>query len=109
MMSHVSIEALRAEWSHSIDDIAAGHGEAMDGNEISALCEKVNLSPSEVEISITVDGGVIQAIDGIPPGVQIHVMDFDVNGPSEEDVAEMGLKQNAEGEYYSEGVWTHGE
>jgi hypothetical protein len=40
-------------------------------------------------ILIVVEGGVIQDIEGIPPGVQVVVRDYDVDG-SEENIVEDG-------------------
>jgi hypothetical protein len=31
-------------------------------------------------IIVHVDGGVIQDIEGIPPGVEVHVRDYDTDG-----------------------------
>jgi hypothetical protein len=37
-------------------------------------------------IIVTVEGGVIQAIDGIPAGITIRVLDFDTEGAEEESL-----------------------
>lgn len=37
-------------------------------------------------ITVTVEGGVVQAIDGIPAGVTIRVIDFDTEGAEEESL-----------------------
>jgi hypothetical protein len=37
-------------------------------------------------ITVTVEGGVVQAIDGIPAGVTIRVLDFDTDGAQEESL-----------------------
>ena len=50
-------------------------------------------------ISITVEGGVIQSIEGIPADVQVVVRDYDVDG-SEED-----LQEDDDGYPYVESVW----
>jgi hypothetical protein len=41
---------------------------------------------SKSVIAVTVEGGVIQAIDGIPAGVTIRVLDFDTDGAEEESL-----------------------
>jgi len=37
-------------------------------------------------ITVTVEGGVVQAIDGIPPGMTVRVLDFDTDGVDEESL-----------------------
>ena len=37
-------------------------------------------------ITVTVEGGVVQGIDGIPAGVIIRVLDFDTEGAEEESL-----------------------
>jgi hypothetical protein len=37
-------------------------------------------------ITVTVEGGVVQAIDGIPPGMTVRVLDFDTDGADEESL-----------------------
>ena len=37
-------------------------------------------------ITVTVEGGVVQAIDGIPAGVTVRVLDFDTDGLDEESL-----------------------
>ena len=37
-------------------------------------------------ITVTVEGGVVQAIDGIPPGMTVRVLDFDTDGAEEESL-----------------------
>jgi hypothetical protein len=50
-------------------------------------------------IRITIEGGVIQNIDDIPPGVQVIVRDYDVDG-SEDD-----LGQDDNGDKFVESTW----
>ena len=52
------------------------------------------------EIRITMEGGVIQAVDNVPEGVRVVVMDFDVEGYDESE-----LKTNDRGERYHEIVY----
>jgi hypothetical protein len=52
------------------------------------------------DIRITMEGGVIQAVENVPEGVRVVVMDFDVDGY---DVSE--LKTNDRGEQYLEVVF----
>ncbi|GMU20581.1 MAG: hypothetical protein AMXMBFR13_06780 [Phycisphaerae bacterium] len=40
------------------------------------------------EILVTVEGGLIQAIDNIPPDVVVKVMDFDTEGVDEQYLSE---------------------
>jgi len=35
-------------------------------------------------ITVTVEGGVVQVIDGIPAGVTVRVIDFDTEGAEKE-------------------------
>jgi hypothetical protein len=37
-------------------------------------------------ITVTVEGGVVQAVDGIPAGVTVRVLDFDTDGVDEESL-----------------------
>lgn len=41
-------------------------------------------------IVITVEGGLIQDIQGIPKGLEVHVLDFDLNDSGDERVATCG-------------------
>jgi hypothetical protein len=41
--------------------------------------------PGEL-ITVTLEGGIVQAIDGIPPGVIIRILDFDIEGAQENAV-----------------------
>lgn len=40
------------------------------------------------KIIITVDGGIIQEIEGIPPGIEIEVRDFDTEGSDDPRIEE---------------------
>ena len=40
--------------------------------------------PDKKKIEITVEGGLIQAIEGIPKDVEVWVSDYDVEGTEEE-------------------------
>ena len=52
------------------------------------------------DIRITMEGGVIQAVENVPEGVRVVVMDFDVE---DHDVSE--LKTNERNERYVEVVF----
>ena len=52
------------------------------------------------DIRITMEGGVIQAVENVPAGVRVVVMDFDVE---DHDVSE--LKTNERDERYLEVVF----
>jgi hypothetical protein len=52
------------------------------------------------DIRITMEGGVIQAVDNIPEGVRVVVMDFDVDGYDASD-----LKTSDQGDHYLEIVY----
>ena len=52
------------------------------------------------DIHITMEGGVIQAVENVPDGVRVVVMDFDVEGHDAED-----LKTNKRGDHYREVVY----
>ena len=52
------------------------------------------------DIRITMEGGVIQAVENVPAGVRVVVMDFDVE---DHDVSE--LKTNERNERYLEVVF----
>lgn len=53
-------------------------------------------------ITVTVEGGVIQAIDGIPDGITIKVMDYDVDGC---DITADDIHKDKNGDYYILGIW----
>ena len=56
---------------------------------------------NEKRIIITVEGGLIQNIDGIPAGVVVEVHDYDLDeGDEDEDT-----KNDADGNSYREGIW----
>ena len=44
---------------------------------------------SEAVIEITVEGGVVQDVSGIPLGVRVDVIDFDTDGTPEEGLTEI--------------------
>ncbi len=46
---------------------------------------KVQQTPATCEITVTVEGGVIQSIDDVPPGVKVTVLDFDTDGVPDEE------------------------
>ena len=51
-------------------------------------------------IIVTVSGGVVQNVEGVPPGVVVEVRDYDVMGCDEED-----LIKDENGELYEKGEW----
>ena len=56
---------------------------------------------SKHDIRITMEGGVIQAVENVPDGVRVVVMDFDVDGCQDESE----LKRNGKGDLYREVVY----
>ena len=46
-------------------------------------------------ITVTVEGGIVQAIDGIPPGVIIRILDFDIEGAQENAITTLPDGQKA--------------
>lgn len=62
-----------------------------------AEVEKVKHDPSSTKMIITVEGGLIQNIDGGPPDLDIEVWDFDAN----DDLA----VENERGERFWQTVW----
>lgn len=54
-------------------------------------------------ITVTVEGGIIQAITGIPEDVEVHVMDFDCD--SEPEDAPGNVRENEDGDCYWFSVW----
>jgi hypothetical protein len=50
---------------------------------------------SQKPITITVEGGVIQAIQHIPKGMTVKVLDFDVDGVPDEDLTKLRNGQKA--------------
>jgi hypothetical protein len=78
------------------DDIACDSPEwdaaPWDGEPAKAVPQK--------QILITMDGGVIQDINDIPPGVQVVVRDYDI-----EDVDSAELTADENGDEYIESVY----
>lgn len=64
-----------------------------------------NAQPSapQHQITVTVEGGVIQDISDIPPDVKVVVKDYDVEGGDPED-----MKTDDNGDEYFEGIWNEG-
>ena len=55
------------------------------------------------EIIISVEGGLIQSIEGIPPGVKVEVHDYDTDGS-------MGQhRKDKDGAIYRLSTWEGGE
>ncbi len=54
------------------------------------------------EILIVIEGGLVQEVYGILPGVVVRVKDYDVEG-----FEDAHLKHDQDGEPYRESVWTH--
>jgi hypothetical protein len=63
-------------------------------------CPVISEKASETTIIVTVEGGVVQSVDGIPAGVTVEVWDFDVEGCDEED-----LETNGDGDHFSCAVY----
>ena len=51
-------------------------------------------------ITVTMQGGLIADVDGIPPGVRVRVLELDVEGMEEED-----LVQLPDGKQAIENIW----
>ena len=65
---------------------------------------KSTIVPGPAQVIITVEGGVVQAVEGGPPGLAISVFDFDIDGISDEELVEDCL-QNEYGECFSAQAW----
>ena len=77
----------------------------LTAEEIDALCERLNTGGSlsrKQTIWVTMEGGIIQSVDGIPEGIRVRVMDFDVEGVDENE-----LKTTRSGDKYYETIWEH--
>lgn len=55
-------------------------------------------------ITITVEGGVIQDISGVPKGARVVVMDYDIEGYTNSE-----LQTDSNGDEYRESVFEHGD
>lgn len=55
-------------------------------------------------ITIHIEGGIIQDVNGIPAGVQIQVNDFDV---ASEDIGNpmWNILQNENGRHFEQAIW----
>ena len=51
-------------------------------------------------ITVTVEGGVVQAVEDIPAGITVRVLDFDTDGADEESLTTL-----PNGEKASVGEW----
>lgn len=51
-------------------------------------------------ITVTVSGGMVQSISGIPAGVHVHVHDYDTDGRDGDE-----FKHDADGQVYFLGKW----
>lgn len=65
------------------------------------LARKAEKSMVKTRVEITVEGGVIQEVEK-PDSVEVEVLDFDIEGASEEDPQ---LRENEKGEKYLFSVW----
>ena len=54
-------------------------------------------------ITVTVEGGLVQCVEGIPPGVTVRVLDFDIEGSSVDVIEVVG---SAFGSLAMEDVYT---
>jgi hypothetical protein len=71
--------------------------------DCGALCYPVK---EPVKIVVTVDGGVVQSVDGIPAGVNVEVWDFDTDGVDMDDLPDTRTtERNYRGEQYIRSVW----
>ena len=55
-----------------------------------------------ITLTITVNGGLIQDIEGIPEGMEVVVMDFDTEGVESDDADMHELEDGTE---YIRSVW----
>jgi hypothetical protein len=51
-----------------------------------AICGIEAIPIPHHQITVTVEGGLIQEIENIPPGISVLVMDFDTDGTDEDEV-----------------------
>jgi hypothetical protein len=56
-------------------------------------------------IIITVEGGIIQDIRNIPPGIVIEVRDYDCEGIDEIGPLQPGTDRDEHGSVYAKGEW----
>lgn len=78
----------RQDWIHEIA-VSCAEETSLDAVGIDTLCEKINMDCAfytPAEIVITVEDGLIQNVENIPPGMRVVVHDFDAMGiyPSSE-------------------------
>jgi hypothetical protein len=43
--------------------------------------------PSSHTIYTVVDGGLVQEVRGIPPGIEVHILDYDIEGADEVQIS----------------------
>jgi hypothetical protein len=76
-----------------------------DGSK-TVLHEERDPKPEPVKIVVTVDGGVVQSVDGIPAGVNVEVWDFDTDGVDMDDLpGTRTAERNYRGEQYIRSEW----
>lgn len=63
--------------------------ESMKMNSPENVYEAVEVEAEPEKIIITMDGGLIQEIEGIPPGITIEVRDFDTEGSEDDRIVEI--------------------
>lgn len=62
--------------------------------DLDGLCDEIkdliqSLTEVDNEITIDMEGGLIQDITGIPEGVKIRIVDWDIDGVEEKDLTKL--------------------
>jgi hypothetical protein len=60
--------------------------------------------PEPAVIRVTVVGGVVQQVAGVPPGVRVEVWDYDTEGAREDE-----CEVDAEGDAFTRAIYEGGE
>ena len=78
--------------------------------ELTHFCEDTNDHRAVVtyeaeprRIMVTVEGGLIQAVNNIPPGIVVEVHDYDTDGRELDE--EAGVMPDEHGDFYQRSEW----
>ena len=90
-------------------DIDISEAETNANAALIELATQVEQAP----IIVTVSGGVVQDVSGMPSGVSVHVHDYDVDGQepidlieeNDADVDGFDIKTDVNGDAYFLGIW----